>query len=295
MLFDLALFRVLPQALKPLVYQKERWLFSRFFINHSGENLVQHTTDIVPPDFYGIPEEGVKKSRDIRFFYRAAANSCATNEKPVFHFFHRLGLHQPLEFTENLECSNLAPDKTNHIRQGTGLIKLVHTYIHTLKNLGIYDQTMIIIVGDHGTGLADMSVNPTEFGQALSQIPPYKGDFKNFKAAGLPLVLIKRFNSHGDLQSNLSPVSLADIPQTVISEIGITNLNLPGTNIFVLNPQTVRDRRYLAFVGGQEKAVYVAALKEYLVNGNSWDDRSWKVSGRVFYPHGETPKEDEDH
>ena len=112
---------------------------------------------------------------------------------------------------------------------------------------------------------------------------PYKGNFPAFKAIGIPLILVKRTHAMGPLRTSDAPVSLGDIPQTVADELGL-DAEFPGKSMFRVQENEDRERIYRAFVGPQEDVEYLAPLYEYAVRGFSWDDTSWRETGKVYYP-----------
>jgi len=68
-----------------------------------------------------------------------------------------------------------------------------------------------------------------------------------------------------------------------VEELGL-KAEFPGKSMFRVKPGEDRERIYRAFLGSQEDVQYLAPLYEYSVNGFSWDDASWKETGRVYYP-----------
>jgi hypothetical protein len=77
-------------------------------------------------------------------------------------------------------------------------------------------------------------------------------------------------------------VSLGDIPQTVVDELGLRG-QFPGTSMFRVGEKEERERIYRAFLGPQEDVEYFAPLHEYAVRGFSWDDTSWRETGNIYY------------
>jgi hypothetical protein len=125
-------------------------------------------------------------------------------------------------------------------------------------------------------------VNVSPRAARLNTGAPYKGNFSAFKAAGLPMVLVKRINGSGPLAVSDAPVCLGDIPRTVADELGL-DARFPGLSMFSVREGERRERVYRGFVGPQEDVDYLAPLYEYAVNGFAWDDESWSETGKVYY------------
>jgi arylsulfatase A-like enzyme len=176
----------------------------------------------------------------------------------------------------------MQPFRANMLRQGTGMLKIAATILERLKQLKVYDNSLIFIVGDHGSGVADAKINVSPYGNNFNKSGPYKGNFRSFKAIGIPLILVKRINATGELKTSDAPVSLGDIPQTVVEELGL-EASFPGKSMFRVEENEDRERIYRAFVGPQENVEYLAPLYEYAVRGFSWDDTSWRETGNIYY------------
>jgi hypothetical protein len=231
---------------------------------------------------FGNSKKLIGKNRDAGFINRMIPMSGIIKKTDAFKFYHLNGIHLKLIMNEELEYEELKPTRVNMKRQGTGILKITAIFLERLKQMKVYDNSLIFIVGDHGSGIADASINLSPYSANFNKSGPYKGNFKTFKAAGIPLILVKRMNSRGGLRISDAPVSLGDIPQTVVDELEL-DANFPGKSMFRVNETEERERIYRAFVGPQEKVEYLAPLYEYSVNGFSWDDTSWQETGNIYY------------
>jgi hypothetical protein len=290
---DLAMFRSVPHFAKELIYNHQRWFLSGIVERHQNAGNA-HT----------IPKEGEQESAescnlqysrelkntktmmgkywDATFINKMVPSSGIVKNTDTFKFYHLNGLHLQLMMNENLEYEELQPCRADMKRQGTGILKLAAILLERLKQLKVYDNSLIFIVGDHGCGISDAKINVTPYGDNFNTSGPYVGNFQCFKACGIPLILVKRMNSTGELRISDAPVSLGDIPQTVVDELGL-DANFPGKSMFRVKENEDRERIYRAFVGPQEDVEYLAPLYEYSVNGFSWDDTSWRETGNIYY------------
>ena len=93
-------------------------------------------------------------------------------------------------------------------------ILLIGKYINHLKQAGVYDNTRIIIVSDHGNNYATM---------------PDCNDFQNKNVVPFnPLLMVKDFNQSSDLKIDNTFMTNADVPYIATKDI-ITNPNNPFT------------------------------------------------------------------
>ncbi|MGN0325511.1 MAG: membrane protein insertase YidC [Lachnospiraceae bacterium] len=130
-------------------------------------------------------------------------------------------------------------------------IIMIARYLDALKEMGVYDNTRIIIVSDHG------SVIPTApfWGFQNSQM------VSNFN----PMLLVKDFNSTGEVQTDTTLRTNADTPYLATEGLGV-----PQVNPFTGNPFTLAED-YSAF------DVY-----DGQVSDNTFDTN---VSEFTFYHH----------
>jgi hypothetical protein len=125
-----------------------------------------------------------------------------------------------------------------------------------LKELGIYDSSAIVLLGDHGSGrTADTR---KYFGD--SEILPVK-------ARGNPLLMVKPFKSdRDDMTFNSSPVSFETLHKDVHSLIDLAQ-TLPDRNLVA--------RRYVWYQWTAKFMDYLPDYREYMVIGDSALNRSW--------------------
>ena len=255
-LLDLALFRAAPQFLKKRIYNNQRWLL---------QNM----------EFLKVRYIG-KFDPHLAFVDEFVKKSSALGEQPTFKFYHLLIPHRPIRFDAlcNLLPIQAHPSRAAIHDQAECALRFTDRIITRLKELELYEQTMIAIISDHGDKL-DYSMYDKKY---LAE----NGLFQCGRL--LPLLLIKPFNQHGPLKTSNAPVLLSDLPRTVLSELNIP-ASVPGEIIFNLasdDAERVRTVHKLALRWGlwrlgAGKETY-AGQKRYAVQGNAWDTRSWKVA-----------------
>lgn len=74
-----------------------------------------------------------------------------TASQGTFHFYHVEGVHTPYTFDRYFEKTGKNEwGKDAMIEAGRGALVMVRQYLDRLKELGIYDDSVIIIMADHG-------------------------------------------------------------------------------------------------------------------------------------------------
>jgi hypothetical protein len=292
-IIDLALFRSLPHFIKELIYNHQQWFLSglveRYQIAENangtlkdGERVSSGSYNLKYSKEFENSQKLIGKNWDAGFINKMIPKSGIIKNTDAFKLYHLNGIHLQLIMNEDVEYDAQIPTRAAMKRQGTGILKIAAIFLERLRQMKVYDNSLIFIVGDHGFGLSAAGINPSPQGANFNKSGPYKGLFSNFKSAGIPLILVKKINSTGELRISDAPVSLSDIPQTVVEELGL-DAKFPGKSMFSVNENEERERIYRAFVGAQENAEYLAPLYEYSVNGFSWDDASWRETGNIYY------------
>ena len=117
------------------------------------------------------------------------------DDKKVCKIIHLRGAHFPYYINENGEDQ----EETNNNDVGTalGITKIVLKYIEQLKECGAYDNTSIIIRGDHGFYTSGVLSNP--------------------------VFLTKAKGAHGDMNINYNPVSQANYTASFMELLGDEN------------------------------------------------------------------------
>jgi hypothetical protein len=230
------------------------------------------------------PNYGIKNHNNynIDFINEMIFQSTIGTDKYKFIFYHLPAMHLPMRLNEQMEYENLPADGQGYKKQAKGILKLTKIFLNTLKKIGVYDNSIIFIIGDHGLGLTGINIPEslnTESNKLGHKIAA------RIKIKALPLILVKPFNSQEEMKISDAPVSLSDIPKTIISELGLKG-DFPGLSMFEVKESDIRERRFLIYSGEKSFLIqdYLPMMREYVVSGFSWLDESWRLTGRRFNP-----------
>lgn len=266
-LIDLALFRAAPHFLKRYIHNDYRW-FIGFFASHMVPDNVKQVVS-------------TEDRFQIHTFVNGSDTFSADVDGPVFKYFHFKGAHSPLTVDRNLEFSaNVFPfSRENYIFQAKANLLALEQFFARLKLMGIYDSSIIAIVGDHGSGDSpEMYI--VEPGESVKPYP-LAGTRRNFlrdKARAIPLTLFKRSRQDGPLVVSDAPVALTDLPSTILREVGLSDASA-GRSMFEFDASDSRVRYHSAFEFRPNKQAYVDEITLYRVSGSGWDNDSWSVEG----------------
>jgi phosphoglycerol transferase MdoB-like AlkP superfamily enzyme len=224
----------------------------------------------------------------MELFRDSLPSAHVANQPATFKFIHLEGTHIPIRLDENLNEINTEYSRESFIRQATGVVRLLAVMVQRLAELGIYDNSVILVVGDHGSG--------RDPGMWLYPTDKTNKTFNRFKARGCPLFLAKPVGAAADtLQFSSAPVSLTDVPPTILGELGISpaqsepSLNgLPGDvpfsearSVFSIEEGESRIRGYYGYAWARFEPSYLPPISEFIIDGNVRSDASWQA-GRMF-------------
>jgi len=184
-----------------------------------------------------------------------------------YNYFHHAGAHAPLLFDRN--CSYVGPQEVeweNQREQVMCTLVQLEEMILALKRAGVYDQTMIIINGDHGTPWLPESYP----GQSGKVIP------KSLIGMASTLMLVKPPGARGPLKYSELPVTIGDIPATIADAFGL-DARYDGISMLVDEPITDRERSYYNYEMASKTHFleYLPDLTRYRIRGDVFDEGDW--------------------
>lgn len=271
-LIDSGLFRSSPHFLKPFWLNDYRWRLRQLL----AAAAQPRENDPQQPAATAHPHQAVAFAQGVG--NRATPNS----RQPTFKLYHLMIPHEPFALTENLEMQRLPAGREGFKQHSVAALEVTRRLLDSLEQLGIYDDTMLLVISDHGGGeyhpgvrhdLLPASIEPAADGK----IPD------SHLASGLPLVMIKPFGARGALQISDAPVSLADIPATLAAALELDHdYREAGENILTLAEDQERLRRYIHYQFSGWSRDYLPAMTEYELRGHSWLPQNWRATGRTM-------------
>lgn len=173
------------------------------------------------------------------------------SEKPVFHFTHLKGTHATRDVDRNLKSCD---EQIDSVECGFGVLKIMNRYLRELRSQGVYDNSIIIIMADHGSTMYDGKIH-------------------------CPMLLIKGYDEHHDFNidsSSISYESLQEFYQRLMDGRKSTEL---------IEPEDCREKRliyYADFEGAMHKFTKGAKFVEYSIPKDVHDIELIKETGNFF-------------
>lgn len=248
--FGSSLYQLVNYLLMPQFLKQSFWL--------STETLLYHIDNI---DY---------KLDEVYFHndFAAAGEKLRTDYEKVFRMYHFNGLHPPYSMTEDFErVWSFGVAEQTVLR---GDMRIIYSYIKEMKRLGVYDNSTIIIAGDHGRHSHD---NPETN----------------------PAVLIKLPMEKHELAFNSAPIHFRNIGATLASTF-LDDYSAYGPSVYDITDESDVERRHTI-----DKSIMLRNnLKGYdetleycriIVNGHAgdWDYQLWNPYeiNRIDYHTGE--------
>lgn len=264
-LLDLSFFRASPHFVKRYVYNDQKWLVTHVATLFVPENVKQ----IVAND----------SQFEIGTFLSEMPEVSTDRGDLVFKYYHLKGAHSPLTVNANLEFTDktFPFNRNSYVDQAKANLRGLSAVFEKLKRSGIYENSLILVLGDHGSGDSpEMYFEPDDAERTPLRLEGSLRNFRRDKARAIPLVLIKRIGSSSPLQISYAPVSLLDVPATIESELE-ADAEIDRPSMFELDPNVGRVRYHGAFEFAPNKGQYVDDITMYKIDGNSWLNESWTV------------------
>jgi hypothetical protein len=233
-LFALGLFRLSPHFLKPQIYDDGRFQSRQLY---PAREIVERDSRI---NHYS--------RTDLAVFDEIIASAEAGASGPQFRLLHFFGSHRPSTLDEN--CGFSVKGKSFNAATRCALSRL-YEFLHKLDEIGVYDQSLIFVVADHGR---------TKW--------PWKG---------VPAFLAKPPGDRHPLRTSEFPVSLCDVPASVLDVLDIEH-DFECESIFSGRSSRRSPRmhyRYLAKKRRRSLGVTEVNFEKFEVVGHSWLTESW--------------------
>ena len=263
-LIDLALFRITPHFIKKYVYNDQLWLV---------QSALSNSAEYMQLEFFA------HKAVLSQF----AKHMTVDRSAPVYKLFHLMLVHNPMVANPNCEyAGHLLPTvrTTAKIQAKCSLIEAVKL-LEKMKELGIYDDALIVLMADHGVWVPPnglkAEVGPD--GQAVTMDP-------TVVAQSLPLMAIKRPGARGPMQTSLAPSWIADTPATIASILDFEE-KFSGVSIFDLPSDEPRERKhyFYQYDRSEWKVDYLNPIQEFIITGSVFETKNW-ISGDRLLPDG---------
>lgn len=171
----------------------------------------------------------------------------------TFRFIPLFGAHEP--YRVNADGEPVPEGSVSRMEAIRGSFKAVTTMIERMKSLGVYDQSAIVVMADHGDG-----------------------------TLCAPAFLMKYPDEHGALKVSQAPVSHEDLTATLLKAAGCINYREFGTPVDEWPEDTQRERFFYVYTFSRFKQfnMYFEPITEYAYTGDANDFDSYYPTGNIY-------------
>jgi len=242
-LADLTLFRHLPMFLKERIYNDGSWFFADTTLDGSSP----------------WPDPVLREWID---------NMVVAGPQPRYKWYHYIGTHIPPRWGADCVFNReLERTRKQYYDQSVCVLTGIARFAEKLRALGIYDQTAIIISGDHG-----VNIRPDDQQGLVAN-----GSLNNgVLGASRPALLIKPLRSRGVLQLSEAPTSLLDIAPTALDMVGLDN-DYQGQSVLTIEPGVQRARTFYWYTSAEFWIGESISNDTWGVEGTARDSDNWSL------------------
>ncbi len=185
---------------------------------------------------------------NVSFYNELQSTPITHTDEKCFKFIHIEGGHVPFRYDENVNVIEDATYESNIEASMT----ITKTYLEKLKADGVYDNSVIIVMADHGFA-----------GEGEGTALPRHN----------PILFVKGANEEHEFEVSNAPISFEDLQEAYDRLM----YGLGEEDIFDAREGDVRKRRYLCYVYLHENYI-----EEYFTEGEAWDVEALYPSGEVY-------------
>ena len=226
----LSAYRYMPTALKPMINISTSSFTG--LVEYNGDAPLYELND--PEVYSAISENGLS--------FDDSENS--------YILIHLNGCHDPYI----MDADGNAVEKSSVLEQLRGCFNLIYNYIGELKRLGVYDDSTIIITGDHPRARDDAAIPSQPRLTALFAKPSGASD--------------------EPLKHSTAQVSQANLIPTIVKSAGIETATDYGLSYFDITPEmsVKRYHKFELYVKGKDDLIVT-----FEVEGDGTDFDNWTI------------------
>lgn len=173
-----------------------------------------------------------------------------------FKLIHLMGAHVPFKYDQYMN----EIDDADYFTCIESSMTVTMAYLDMLKEAGVYDNSVILVVSDHGYNISGDAVNT-----------PQRDENPNGRQH--PILFVKGLNEKHEMKISGAPVSFGDLVEAYYKLMD----GAMSDACFAYEEGDERERRYLLY-----KYLGEDHMVEYMQSGYAGDEDTLIPTGRVF-------------
>ncbi len=227
-----------------------KWQIQMTGFKYAPWGLKKHTF-VNPNDFNKakIPPEGEElfTLSNSEFYNSVLHEELDYTDQKCFRFIHIIGGHPPFIYDEEVE--EIPEEKGSYEENIRASLTITRAYLDKLKDGGVYDNSVIIVMSDHGFHMGDYSERQN------------------------PIFFVKGIDEKHDFRVSDAPVSYTDLQEAYQRLLS----GAESSQIFDWKSGDERERRYLFYEYSEEEQMI-----EYMQPGQAHDTDAMYKTGNVY-------------
>lgn len=186
-------------------------------------------------------------SNNWNYYHALQEGTVTRTEQKTFKLIHIEGAHVPFQYDKEVNYIDDATYESNIEASMT----IADAYLEKLREAGVYDNSIIIVMADHGYSLA----GPAAHGRQN------------------PIFFVKGLEESHEMNISDAPISYEDLQEAFRRLLD----GKPGTEISDYREGDQRERRYLYYIYEFDEH-----MEEYLQKGHAFDDDTMEPTGNLY-------------
>ena len=184
------------------------------------------------------------------FYQDAGTQKITTTQDKCFRFIHIEGAHVPLRYDKNVNV--IGSSNGSYPQNVECAMTVLNRYLTDLKEAGVYDNTAIVVMADHGYGI-------------------YWNN--GFLGRSNPLLAVKGVGEKHAMAISEAPISYEDLQEAFSRLLD----GKASTQVFDAKEGEKRSRRFLLY-----NYLHEDHIEEYYQNGYATDQSGFTATGEVY-------------
>jgi len=270
---DFTLFRVTPIVLKEYIYRQGNWILGSWWKewhpNIALNNLKNIEKDLI---------------LSVAFAKSYTRSLTASHEKPSYQFLHFFPPHKPFILDE--DCKLIGDVKNQVVaenqwmrykKQAICSVRLFARFLDRLRELGVFDNSVIILQSDTGLGMY-----PPSFGRegtdllVIDEIAGYTPP--QLTAYANAVLAVKPLNQNTPFKRSKAPTHHADTVPTILQLAGLSGEDQSRSTFFDFETIDHRKRSFVVSHIPRAHSPRIAPFHRFEIDGDvrnfsAWTDR----------------------
>ena len=254
-----SIFRESPIILREIIYLKGKYW-------NSNGNLTSYTNvinNLAPLDFLSDLTD-ISETEESEYI-------CMVSELTHSSIYMQAPEYIPIQKVTDYGTSSFKKETSYHTNMAA--FKRLAKWISYLKENGVYDNTRIILVADHGRTTYETCI---EEDKALDDM--IAGDRYRGRGHFHPLLMMKDFGSTGELKKDMTFMTNGDVPSLALRGIIENPVNPFTSKAVPLDTTEIKKDGVVVTSSDVHQAWFYKDLYTYPVRKDQW----WRVKDSIF-------------